>query len=639
MTPLPDDFVHPPAEFSLTPFWFWNDDLSADEIRRQISDFAAHHIRGFVLHPRVGLPRDCAFMSDRLLDYMAVAIEHAASLDMRVVLYDEGMYPSGAAGGLVVAQNPDFACRGLMPQRLAAGEEPKLESNQNLITVADLSDGQRLAVVDTPVGSHIRGLHYLDHDAPRTDMPWQQRLTLEDQPPAADLFNPDAVAAFLRIVYDTYAERFGEHFGTTIPAIFTDEPMLLGRGAPPDARPGNARTLEQVSDELGYDFAAHLPALWIDGWPHARQLRRDYRFAVQRIIRRTYYQPIADWCEAHDIALTGHPMEPGDIAHMRHFQWPGQDIVWDYVVPGEKAIEGSQSTQAKCAASAMVHANRRRNANEFLGAFGHDITLDQYKWTADWLLVRGCNLLIPHAYFYSIRGPRIDECPPQLGPHSTFWDDPQLIAFHDYCARLCWLNTDCQPVCRVAILGLDDTLPWRAARTCFENQIDFHYIEASRLIDDAILARDGIYLADQRYQALIVDAIGAPGSVKPKLAQLAEWGRLVAYDPPAGLPLPPNTVAAADGPALVAAIDHRVERDVTVEPACPNLRARHVVKDDVHWYLFHNEAADPIDAAVHLRAEGERVGIDPMTCSATPLGRLPRLMLPAHGFAVVMVRP
>jgi hypothetical protein len=159
------------------------------------------------------------------------------------------------------------------------------------------------------------------------------------------------------------------------------------------------------------------------------------------------------------------------------------------------------------------------------------------------------------------------------------------------------------------------------------------------LIDDAIIARDAVYLADQRYQAVIVDAIGAPGSVRPKLAQLAAWGRVIAFDPPAGLALPPQTAVAADADALVAGIDSVVDRDVRTEPRCPNLRVRHVIKADRHWYLFHNEAENPIDAAVHLSAAGERFGVDPMTCQTVPLGRLPRLVLPGFATAIIAVGP
>jgi hypothetical protein len=456
MPNLPHEFLDPPGEFTLTPFWFWNDDLSHDEIRRQIDAFADRHIGGFVLHPRVGLPRDCSFMSDRLLEFMGTAIDHAATRQMQVMLYDEGMYPSGAASGLVVAENPEFACRGLVSQRLAEGQEPVVESDQHLVAVIDLPDGDRLTVIDRPTGSTIRGLHYVDHDGPRSDQPWDKRATPEDHPPAADLLNPAAVAAFIRIVYDGYHRAFGKYFGSTITAIFTDEPMLLGRGGIAGARPGTSGIVEFVSESLGYDFRSHLPALWLDDWPHARQLRRDYHHAIQRRLTQTYYRPLHDWCESHGVGLTGHPASPMEIGHLRHFHLPGQDIVWNYITPGESAIEGPQSTQAKCAASAMVHNKCRRNLNEFMGAFGHDVSLERYKWTADWLLVRGCNLLSPHGYFYSVRGPRVDESPPQLGPHSPFWDDPQLVGFHDYCARLCWLNTDSTPITRVAILGLDD---------------------------------------------------------------------------------------------------------------------------------------------------------------------------------------
>ena len=62
------------------------------------------------------------------------------------------------------------------------------------------------------------------------------------------------------------------------------------------------------------------------------------------------------------------------IGHLRHFHIPGQDIVWRYIEPGRPtALEGAQSTQAKCASSAMIHLGRRRNSNEYSGAFGNDI--------------------------------------------------------------------------------------------------------------------------------------------------------------------------------------------------------------------------------------------------------------------------
>ncbi|UCD57756.1 MAG: hypothetical protein JSV16_01205, partial [Candidatus Hydrogenedentota bacterium] len=100
-------------EFSLCPFWFWNDDLSEQEIARQIKDFQAHGVHGFLIHPRAGLPRSIGWMSERMIEFMRFAIEEAARRDMWVMLYDEGMYPSGSSSGQVVETNPAFRTRGL----------------------------------------------------------------------------------------------------------------------------------------------------------------------------------------------------------------------------------------------------------------------------------------------------------------------------------------------------------------------------------------------------------------------------------------------------------------------------------------------------------------------------------------------
>ena len=104
------------------PFWFWNDDLDEDEIARQMADFERHGVYGFIIHPRVGLPRDIGWMSERMIGYMRFAVEEAQRRRMYVILYDEGMYPSGSSCGQVVAANPAHHCRCMARVELAPGE-------------------------------------------------------------------------------------------------------------------------------------------------------------------------------------------------------------------------------------------------------------------------------------------------------------------------------------------------------------------------------------------------------------------------------------------------------------------------------------------------------------------------------------
>ena len=258
MPELPTLLLNPPREYSVMPFWFWNDDLDADEIVRQIRDFEAHGVYGFIVHPRMGLPSDLSWMSEKLLLLYDVAIDEAQRRGMFVVLYDEGMYPSGSSAGQVVAANPDFRCRCLARIELTEDVALQLPAGQSLVSITERADGSPIAVIDRQARAFIRGLHFLDGGG-------------EERPAAADILNPAAVRQFIECVYEVFAERYGaEHFVKTIPAIFTDEPGLLAKCSEAnEVIPGTTGILDEVNRILGYDFTPHLPALWYDDEPDA----------------------------------------------------------------------------------------------------------------------------------------------------------------------------------------------------------------------------------------------------------------------------------------------------------------------------------------------------------------------------------
>ncbi|MFC1601329.1 hypothetical protein ACFL34_03175 [Candidatus Sumerlaeota bacterium] len=579
-------------EFSQAPFWFWNDDLSDTEIVRQLDEFQAHGVHAFVIHPRAGLPEHLGWMSEALLNHMRFAVEEAERRDMWVILYDEAMYPSGSSAGQVVEEDPSYACRGLVQvdltdavpgetiqgvQIVPSGVE--LSDEQTLVAeVTRQHDGHHIAIVDRPVGSTIRGIHFLEENPARRD---DHKEVPENHPLAGDLLNPEAMQCFIRLVYQRYFDEFGRHFGNTIKAVFTDEPGLLGRGGwrGIHPRPGTTGILEQVNAFLGYDFSPHLPALWDDAEPEANKYRADYDRALRHRLQETYYGPISTWCADHGIALTGHPAESTDIGMLRHFQIPGQDVVLRYIEPDkDSALMGPHSTMAKCASSAMLHLGRRRNLNEFAGAYGHELTFREYRWLALWLLIRGCNMLVPHAFYYSVRGPRVDERPRDVGPNSPWWDDYKDFA--DMTGKLCWLNTDSEHICNVAILGQEDRLPWQAARVCFENQIDFNYIEDRHLGSDAVVMDDGLSVGSMRYYLVIIEegfepAIGV--NAEGALSQLAASGRAVMW----------NT---DDGESsLLQHIKQTAPPRVSVEPAYQGLRVRHIRKEGCDYLIVFNE--------------------------------------------------
>lgn len=615
--------ARPDPEFAQMPFWFWNDELDDREIARQMAEFRAQGVYAFVIHARMGLPTSIPYMGKRWLGHVRFAVEEAARTGMRVCLYDEGMYPSGSAHGEVVRSNPAFAAQGLTVQfedvsgpaevRVPAPREGRhvatviarrrgdgdgIELGAGQITVVPRQRGaafelstvrvpegawRMMSFLAVPSGGHIRGVHPGEEDGQ------------PGAPRAADLLNPEAMKAFLRLAYDPYHEALQDHFGQAVMAMFTDEPSLLGRGARRGLQPWTDGIEAHFETRRGYALAPRLPALFFDAGEPTRQVREDFQLTLAERLDETYYGPIAAWCRQRGIALTGHPAGSDEIRPLRHFQIPGQDLVWRYVVPDSPtALEGAHSTTAKCSSSVARHDGRRRNANEVYGAYGWNLTMDEMKWLADWLMVRGVNLLYPHAFYYSIRGQRAHERPPDLGLHNAWW--PHYRRFADYTSRLCKLMTDGRQVCDVAVLSVGNRLPFRAARWLLENQVDFNYLEDWRLVEQAKIEPGRLGVGPMTYRVLIVD------HEQPLAGPVGE--RVAAFERAGGVVRVCRGAASAD---LVAGL----ERDVTLDPPSRDLRYAHVVKHGVDFYLWVNEGERPIDTTLTCRARGNAQWYDP----------------------------
>ena len=606
-------FVDPPREYGLIPFWFLNDDLDEAELKRQLDGFRAHGVYGVVPHARMGLPEELAFMSDRWMHFLKVIVDYAAETGMQIILYDEGMYPSGSCAGQVVAKNPRHATRCLQRRR-----RKKWTEDEEVVAEDD-----KYIYVNTRSMGHIRGVHYgMDDGQPGA-------------PPSGDILNPEAVGSFLHLVHDKHYAVLGPHFGKTVTGIFTDEPDVLGRGRRGGVRAWTWGFEGFLEEYLGHDFRPHLAALWSKKYPDAERHKSAFDRAVNARLDAAYYAQYHEWCLEHGVAFTGHPAGPMDMGLLRHFDWPGQDVVWRYLEPfQDKSLEGEQSTMGKSSASAKVHYGRSRNLNECFGAYGWEFTYEEMRWLTNWLLVRGVDMISPHAFYYSVRGDRRDERPPDVGPNNTWWDGYKGYA--DFCRRLSWLVAEGRQACAIAVLGTPTYLPWRAARVLFESQHDFNYLDSDTLVKEAEVSPKGIAIRNMRYEALVIDDPStAPPEILGKLQPIIDAGRVFPYlDPVAGIP-----GVAGDSKALLAALDTLVLPDVRIEPANASLRYHHTVHGGTHFYLFTNEGPEPFDVSLSVGAEGPAVWWDPETATVLEDEDPKRIALRPYTAKVLCLRP
>lgn len=631
---LKQSFLTPPSEFSPIPFWFWNDTLSAAEITRQIEDFYEKGIMGFVIHPRKGLPREIPYLSDIFMHYVKHAVKEAARLGMHVVLYDEAMYPSGSAHGMVVKDHPEYATRAL---RLAEFTVPGNESADAISSAlknfasAQISDDESLLTViaacknETGAILHhtLREADIYSNDILQFINDAQDQLSIylliegysngtirgihlgeddgePDVPPSADLLNPDAMDRFIHLTHDRYYEVLKEYFGSTVIAMFTDEPDVLGRCHRKDCQPwtiGFADFCRKGGIKL-----TDLPLLWqtADDGSH-QTVRLQYQKAVNKRLSETYYQKLSNWCVTHNIALTGHPAQSDDIGLLQYFQIPGQDLVWRWVAPENgKGLIGTHSTMGKCSSDAARHTGKRRNSNECFGCCGPDgvqwaFTADDMKWYLDWLFVRGVNLLYPHAFFYSIKGEeRFGERPPDVGPNNTFWSYYNL--FSDYIKRICWLMTDSHNTTPIAVLCSENHLPWEPAKELFCNQLEFNYLEDTLLLTDCCRHEDGwLKIQNQAYRIIITDSDAMQSDAVSSILQAftAAGGHVICRDQIPDLIATLKSIMANDPqcpgqPELVSNLP------------CTDIRISHVVKGGCDFYFVTNEGEVPFTCSLLL---------------------------------------
>ena len=539
----------PPEEFSPVPFWFFNDSPDEEKIAEELKDIKAKGVDAIVLHPRIGIPENVPYLSDAYFQAVRFIVKCADALGMKIVLYDEGMYPSGSAHGMVVAQNPDYASKGIrLSDRPEGGE-----------VIAAFEDGKYLVYGFT--GGTIRGIHFGEDDGEA------------GAPKSADILNPDAVELFIRLTHDRYYEELKEYFGNTVIAFFTDEPCALGRNAAAYREwvPGLERELTAGGGRL-----QELEALFTGEKNATTAL---YHRLIKKHLRETFYARLSRWCEAHGIALMGHPEASDDVEEELYFQIPGQDLIMRRVSPETGGLLEFDSVQAKLCADIARHLGRRRNANECFGVCSRKpwewhFTGRDMIWYINWLSIRGVNLLVPHAFYYSTAGKRKEERPPDVGPNNIWW--PHYRRISDYIKRLSFLMTDSVNGARIAVLVDNNRVPYREIACLYENQIEFNYLPVA-LLPECEVKEGRLCIREYAYD-IVLDVYG-----------------LLEEDAERREGLSGVCVSASAPECCIPGL-----RSVLTDAPCPYLRAVCLKKWGTQMVLFSNEGEETVRTEVTL---------------------------------------
>jgi hypothetical protein len=566
------------------PFWFFND---ASTVAEKIQYLRACHkggIRAMAMHCRSGnlIP----YASTEWYSAIQALVAEARRLDMKLWLYDEDPYPSGAAGGQVMASRADLKAAQLVLHEPGPG----------------LVAGQLWAISEEPVV--WAGLVPVDRPLAARDLtaqvgtvrrdwfvtPWDSRYYYPVEPafpcvrgdairqvfalrippvPAGyrlvaivrelcgvdgswgslpDCLHPDTFPVFCSLSLDPYKKWVGHEFGQTIPGIFTDEEKPHGFW------PVTTGMSEAFRRDCGFELMPRLYQLF--GEPLSAQYvetRLALRGWIASRFITVFMKPYRKWCERSGLNLVGH-MSPEDdpvaevgclgsvMPLMKILHCPGTDLIAPFVGNREAPPVNLGSLRA---GSLRAQTGAPAAVSESCALLDWDTTTAKCHQILAWQKVLGIDRFFLHGFFSSVEGVVVHEAPPDYGPKTPIFEG--IAELNRWAVELEGVLDGARDTVGVAVLnslvsywdlapGMDpsshETLRlalWQTLLSCLRTQVGIHLADETDVADASVLP-GWLRVGACRYHTLLIPAMTRiPERTFERIRQAARAGVKVVW--------------------------------------------------------------------------------------------------------------
>ncbi len=383
-------------EYKPAVFWSFNDVLEKEELSKQLTALLEAGCSGGFLHSRVGLVTE--YMSTEWMEAVKHCCEEARKQDTALWLYDEDRFPSGYAGGAVLAVDDSLRAKALC--LIEENEIAKFDVVKTYKTVTQQSKKYVIALCDAKDGNpNFEGKCYVD------------------------LLNPETTRVFIEQTHEKYRESVGEYFGKEIKGIFSDEFCYTQKASFPCFSVPFTTDLElDFEKQYGYDLVACMELLFFDNDGYSSVRRDFYEFLTNRFIE-SFTKPYNAWCEQNNLIFTGHLLHEDFLTTQP--EWTGA-VMPHYPHMGMPGIDklGSDPNYLLTVKqlTSVTDQLGKRSLCEAFGCSGHQFGPGEIKRVADWLCVLGINFINPHLTLYSSRGERKRDYPPDFSWRQPWFD-------------------------------------------------------------------------------------------------------------------------------------------------------------------------------------------------------------------------
>ena len=587
-------------------FWLRGEPL--DVIEAEIRTMHRAGLKGFIVEARP-FPD---YMGKFWWETLDMIMRTADELGMKVIIFDDRLFPSGYAGGIIAEKHPEHL------KMLIELKERDFSGKIHFRPEEFLTDGDKrilkvIALPMLPDGKFKNGgekefpLAECDINLPQGD--WKLTVWVLTRNGGEshthnyiNIISHSAVRSYIDYIYVPHVERYRRYIGKTFVGFFNDEPRIANEGTY-YAILGKRKMHLPYIPEIPMDKLPHLE-FDSDNAAATGHARLEFMDFVSKAYSRNFSDQIGAYCRANGLKYIGHIVEDNG-AHCRlgysngHYfrSMSGQDCAGLDTVLGQNIADHTSGIRT-CAFGKMDDTffnwglvklgascgelRRIPVVQEIFGAYGWSEDLSRMKWHSDFAFVRGVNRLIPHAYS-NAEFPDKD-CPPHFhargcNPQWRFF--PLWLQYAERMMRL--LNDGYRAVSPAVIYHAE--AEWFHGERILHNeevigalakhQIDCGIIPFDSL--DDVIVKDGFgIVGDMHINVLIVNDIAdLPETYLAKIDSLKAKG------------LPVLEITADDLPRLHTLVP---PSSFKIDAYEPTLRVLYYIKKDCELFMLFNES-------------------------------------------------
>ncbi len=565
------------------------------------------------------MPFQNYMQGDQAWKTLATAIQQCHSRGMVVWLYDEKGYPSGAAGGLVLQENSAYEALELAYD--ATQQDPFVVRPSYEFTHAN--------------NNYAASQRYVN------------------------LLDTDAIRCFTRKTHDAYWAHLQPLFGTTIQAMFTDEPSLLAvslgqipeesrknvplvDAADPTVKPLPAVPWchdlpQQYHERFQEDLLAQRRSLFTGDSADDHRIRQQFWSLVADLIADRYFGQLQRWCEAHGVASSGHTLVEESLIHqvavegnalkaLSRMQIPGLDMLSS---DPEAVIHSGWLTAGLPYSAATLTGHRRvmTEVSDFSQKMGSKkpASLSAMQATAAWQATWGVTDFTLYYGMddrsqeeYQAYGEFVGRLNAILKPATQ---QPLVLLYYpvfdlwsEYLPVANPLNLESQSERARRIVGSF----MRMGQMLQRNQVPFALIDHEYLAAAGVNSDGTIQVGDQIFRCLLLPQgaqLPAPAAVVAQQARQASELRVLT-DGRDGKPLDAVTVRASIAPSY------------SLAPASPRLAPGQFCRDGRDILLLVNVGQEAYAGTLTSAEPKQWLRLDPHNGSSTPLTPAPQNAAP-----------